>query len=206
MRSVCPADFARRWRPPGLGRPVGGVLLLLGLAVGVQRPAPAHAQGLTQVEALRLAFPRATGIDRRTAFLEDAQLERAARLAGGGVRVDQPIVTHYVGTREGRALGVAYFDAHRVRTMQEVIMIVVGTEDEVQRIEILSFAEPPEYMAPEGWLDQFDGEALSADLALGRRIRNISGATLTSRAITEATRRVLALHRVIDPFAASPSR
>ena len=178
------------------------LLVLLALSFGgAAAPAGAPAQELlTQAEALQLAFPGATAIERHTAFLDERQLAAAQTAAGRNVAVEQPVVTYYVGMSGTRPLGVAYFDAHSVRTLREVVMIVVTPRATVDRIEILSFAEPPEYRAPEGWLDQFDGKPLSADLALRRQIRNISGATLTSRAITEAVRRTLAIHRVIAPF------
>lgn len=161
----------------------------------------ASAQTLTQDEALRLAFPGADSVARRTAYLDDAQLARARSLAGGEAEVASGVVVHYVATRGGTPLGAAYFDAHRVRTLPEVLMIVVGTDARVRRIEVVRFAEPPEYIPPGGWLGQFTGRALDADLSHKRAIANITGATLTARAVTSATRRVLALHEVIAPFA-----
>jgi electron transport complex protein RnfG len=167
-------------------------------------PAVGRAQDvLTQEEALRLAFPSATTIERRTAFLTPAQLGSARSLAGRGVEVAQEVVTYYVGMQGTRPIGFAYFDVHRVRTLPEVVMIVVSPTAVVDRIEILSFSEPPEYRSPAGWLRQFPGRALTDELSLRRGIQNITGATLTSRAITDATRRVLALHRVIHSDGAS---
>ena len=174
------------------------VLLLL-----LPRPAAAQAV-LTQDEALRLAFPGATAIERRTAYLSEAQMARARARAGKGVEVRQGVVTYYVGRRGSQPLGVAYFDAHRVRTLPEVLMVVVGTRGEAERIEVLKFAEPPEYRAPEGWLDQFDGRALGEGISLKRDIRNLTGATLTAGAVTGAVRRVLALHEAIAPLGAGP--
>lgn len=157
---------------------------------------------LTQGEALRLAFPGATSIERRTAFLGEPELERARRTAGRAVEVKAGVVTYYVGMRGAQAMGAAYFDAHRVRTLPEVTMIVVAPDGAVDRIEILKFSEPPQYRAPGGWLEQFDGRRLGPSLSLKGGVVNLTGATLTSRAITDATRRVLALHQVIAPFAA----
>lgn len=154
---------------------------------------------LTQDEALRQAFPSGR-LERNTTFLDEAQLERARSLADHGVEIESGIVTWYLALEDGRPVGAAYFDAHRVRTLREVIMVVVEPGDRIRRIEVLKFAEPPEYLAPEPWLDQFDGETLDDDLDLKGDIVNLSGATLTSRAITRAARRVLALHAVIDPF------
>jgi len=155
---------------------------------------------LTQDEALELAFPPPATVERRSAFLEETQLEEARRLAGGDVSVDQSVVTHYVAHREGQPLGVAYFDVHRVRTMREVVMVVVTPAGTVERVEILRFAEPPEYMASEAWIEQLEGQTLSPELDVGRDIINMTGATLTSGALTRASRRVLALHEVIRPF------
>ncbi len=176
---------------------------LVGLAaLNASLAAPVtHAQlRLTQQEALRLAFPEPAIIERRTAFLDEEQLERARELAGSDVEVDQRVLTYYVAALDGTSLGVAYFDAHRVRTLPEVLMIVVSAEARIERIEILKFSEPPEYLAPAGWLRQFDGQDLSRELSPKGSIVNITGATLTSRAVTQASRRVLALHEVIDPF------
>ena len=162
-------------------------------------PLPGRAQLLTQDEALALAFPGAV-TERHTAYLGEADLARARDLAGEDVEIEQSVVTYYVA-RDGRApVGVAYFDAHRVRTEQEVLMVVVGLDGRVRRVETVSFREPPEYMAPERWMRLFDGRELSPELSVRRDIPNITGATLTSGAVTGAVRRMLALHRVIDPL------
>ncbi len=168
-------------------------------------PAPAAGQVfLTQQEALELAFPPPMSVERRTAFLSEADLSRADELAGSGSDVDQRIVSYYVGTLENQAQGVAYFDAHRVRTLPEAIMIVVGPEGEVTRVEILKFAEPRDYLASAAWLKQFEGRRLDADVSIGRGVARMTGATLTSRAVTSAVRRVLALHELIKPFGPTP--
>lgn len=184
------------------GRVARGGLLLAVLAVVAALPGGAAGQVLmTQQEALRLAFPEAE-VTRRTAFLSEAELARARALAGEDVEMARRVVNHYVATRECRPVGVAYFDVHRVRTLEEVIMVVVTPDERIERIEVLRFAEPPEYRAPDGWLDQLDGKRLSGELSLKGGIVNMTGATLTSRAVVEAARRVLALHRVIEPLAA----
>lgn len=181
--------------PPRLRRRgVAVAVVWLGLCL----PAPGTGQTLlTQQEALRLAFPEPARIERRTAFLEEEELARARELAGSGVSVDQRIVTYYVGSSGEDTLGFAYFDAHRVRTLPEVVMVVVEPEGRIERIEILKFTEPPEYMAPPRWLQQFQDKGLSDRLSTKGSIVNLTGATLTSRAIGRAARRVLALHTVI---------
>ena len=164
---------------------------------------PAVGQ-ITQEQALDLAFGPAAEVERRTAYLDDAQLEEAQRLAGPLSEVDQGIVTYYVGMQAGRPAGVAYFDAHRVRTLQEVLMVVVDLDGTVVRVETVSFREPPEYEAPEGWLEQFVGRELGPGLSTRGDIAPMTGATLTANAVTRAVRRVLALHQVVEPFGSDP--
>lgn len=162
-------------------------------------PAAASAQVLlTQEEALRLVFPEPAEIERRTAYLDAdrvADLEEAT-----GTEQPSTIVTYYVGTEGDRPLGVAYFDVHRVRTLPEVLMVHVEPDGRVGRIEVLRFAEPQEYLAPAGWLDRFEGRRLVGDLDDKNAVAGITGATLTSRAVTEAVRRTLALHEWLDPL------
>ncbi len=170
------------------------------LLVLIAAPAPASARVLLTVdEALELAFPGCR-VERTTVYLTEEQLARARELAGGDV--ESALVHPYVarcrdgeGGRDGG--GVAYFDSHRVRTLPETLMVVVGPEDEVARVEVLSFLEPPDYIPREAWYDQFLGRELGPELELKRSIRPVTGATLTARATTDAVRRVLAVHRVV---------
>jgi hypothetical protein len=160
---------------------------------------------LTQQEALQIAFPPPATIERRTAFLTEAEIAQARELAGSGVDITERVVSYYVATVGDRAIGVGYFDAHRVRTLPEVLLIAVSPERRVKHIEVLRFSEPPEYRPPGGWLRQFANRNLSDALSLKGAIVGITGATLTSRAVTDASRRILALHQVIRPLERKPS-
>jgi Na+-translocating ferredoxin:NAD+ oxidoreductase RnfG subunit len=154
----------------------------------------------SQEEALRDAFPGAA-VERETRFLDEAQ---AKRIEAEGVQLGTRVVIRYVGARAGERVGVAYFDTHVVRTLSETILVLVDPQGKVVRIEILSFDEPPDYLPREKWLDQFDGAVLSDELSLKRGIRAIAGATLSSRAVTDAVRRVLAIDRELRPSSPEP--
>jgi hypothetical protein len=172
-------------------------LHLLGAFAAVLLAAPAGARVLlSQKEALALAFPNGEKIERQTAFLDDEQVAAAEKAAGE--KLSSKIWTYYVGSSTGGVSGTAYFESHRVRTMNEAFMVVVDPDATVRFVEILSFAEPDEYLAPKKWLGQFSGKSLNEDLMLRRGLRNITGASLTSDAVTRGVRRVLAVHRVIQ--------
>ena len=157
------------------------------------------AQTLTITEGVQLAFPGSV-VERKTFFLNDEQKEEARKLAGENIPIDNNLVIPYIAHTDGNSVGIAYFDAHRVRTLQEVIMVAVDTEDRVIRVETMRFQEPPNYRAPGRWMAQFENRKLDRDLSQKGDIATITGATLTARAVTAAVRRVMALHAVIDPL------
>lgn len=188
------ARGARR-APSGLRR---GILMAAALALPVSA-APAAAQVfLTQEEAMALAFPEADAFERRTAFLDERQA--AAVEAATGEALERSVVTYYVARSGDAALGVAYFDAHRVRTLREVVMVAVAPDGTVARVEILAFREPRDYLPPEGWLDLLEGRVWAGAGELKTDVPNLTGATLSARAVKGALARVLALHRTIGPL------
>ncbi len=173
---------------------------LLLLAAAALAPRPAAGGGyLSLDEALALVFP-GCAVERGTVYLTDDQVARAAELAGG--EIPTALVHPYVATRADGACGTAYFDTHRVRTLAETLLVAVGPEGELLRVEVVAFAEPPEYQPREEWYAQFAGRELDSELSLRRAIRPVAGATLTARATTEAARRALAIHRALAESAA----
>ena len=130
---------------------------------------------LSRDQALQVAFGEGADVTRGTVFLTQDQLERARGLAGDQVEIESALVTSWIGARDGRLLGTVYFDTHRVRTLEETIMVVVGPEGTVERIEILAFHEPEDYRPREIWLRQFEGRALDRDLSVKRDVPVTSG-------------------------------
>lgn len=149
---------------------------------------------LTVGEALEMAFPECE-IVRQTIYLTEKQKTDAGDLARA--ELNSAIIYPYVAVKEGRIAGVAYFDRHVVRTLDETIMVAIDPNGKVSRVELLVFNEPPEYIPPDAWYRLFPGQRLDDRLAVNRGIRGILGATLTTRSTTDAVRRMLAIHHVI---------
>ena len=163
--------------------------LLIAAAIGFFALAAPARVFMTQQQALASAFPNAKAT-RQVHYLTPEQLQAAQKESG--VEFSDRMIVRYAGPN-----GYAYFDTHRVRTLPETVMVLVTADGKIDRIEILSFDEPPEYLPKERWMDQFDGRRLDEDLSLKRKIRPLSGASLSARAITNASRKILALHKVI---------
>jgi Na+-translocating ferredoxin:NAD+ oxidoreductase RnfG subunit len=77
-------------------------------------------------------------------------------------------------------------------------MVAVSAEGAVVGIRVLAFREPAEYMAADGWMEQFRGKTAGDDIRMKKNIDGITGATLTSRAVTQCARRVLAVHQTLE--------
>ena len=181
------SSFHQRRLPPKPG--LAAVCLVLAGAAASAQP------GVSRDEALAAVFPGAE-IEADRVYLTEAQARAVADLS----RQDVPsrIYARYVVRRGGAVVGRAYVDTHVVRTKRESLLISLEADGRVRRIDVTAFLEPPEYVAPEAWLRQYDRRPLDDDLAIQRAIRPIAGATLTNRAVNGAVRRVLALDRVLQ--------
>ena len=155
---------------------------------------PLFAALPTSQEALSLAFPGAQ-LARKEHVLQEAQVARVKALAG--VDVQGQWIIAYEARKNGALVGVGFFDSHRVRTLNETLLVAVSPEGRILRVEAVVFREPPEYMAKEAWVKQFEGRSLDPQLSLKGAIHPLSGATLTAHAMTDAARRCLALNRVL---------
>jgi hypothetical protein len=169
--------------------------LAAAVVVAFWATAPLYGTVLVTVEeALGQLFAEAS-IERETLFLTDDQISNIEALAGRPPA--GALVTRFVARVDGAIVGWAYLDTHRVRTLPETVMIAVGPDAQVLRVEVVTFREPLDYLPPDRWYEQYDGRLLDDELELKRGIRPITGATLTARATTDAVRRALAVHRVV---------
>ena len=157
---------------------------------------PARATQYVSVEeAQRLAFPEAQQFVPANVIYTPPQIQAIERESG------QPVRTR--GEQVWRALDGAklagFFIVDYVIGKHLVIDYAVALEPDgrVRRVEILEYRESYGYeVADKGWLKQFVGKTSRDPVAVGKDIRNISGATLSSRHVTEGIKRVLAFYDV----------
>ena len=155
----------------------------------------------TQDQALARVFPPPARVVRTTSYLSPGQVEAARKAAQAPV--DSAIVTRYAAfSPDGAHVGTAYFDSHVVRTATEVLLVVVAPGGSVRSVDVLAFGEPQDYLPRPGWLKRVEGHEAEDGLFVGRALSHVSGATLTTRAIAAAVRRVLALDATLGPPAA----
>ncbi len=178
-----------------MSRLLPGVVASLVIA-SIARSAPVYS---SREEALARAFPPPATIERKTYFLTDAERESASRAARA--KIESSLVVAYVGKGPKGIVGTAYFDTHTVRTMPETLLVTVRPDGALGSVEVIAFNEPEDYLPRANWLKLFAGRRLDPDLAVGRGLAHVTGATLTTRSIADAVRRVLAIHAVVSQAA-----
>jgi len=149
---------------------------------------------MSQEEALGLAFSSGTVVERKNLYLSPEQKKQIEKKAKS--KLDSNLVSYYIGTSSRGSEGVAFFNSHIVRTMPETLMAVVNPDGSLRFVEILAFYEPEDYLPHKKWFGLFENKKLDNDLWVKRSIRNVTGATLTTQAITEAVRRLLATFEI----------
>lgn len=163
-------------------------------AVAVVAPAEATVY-LTVPAAQQTLFPGARFVDHPLA-LNDLQRKAIAKAANapGYDRVQRV----WEARASDKRLG--WFIVDRVIGKHEFITYAVSlsTEGSVRGIEILDYRETygGEIRNP-AWRQQFVGKRFGSRLKLGADIRNISGATLSSRHVTDGIRRLLVTYQML---------
>ena len=149
----------------------------------------------TQKEALEIAFPEATRLEKRTFIMSPEEVDTVESTARSSL--DSRIAKFHVGWNGEEILGYAFIDVHTVRTLPEAFMVVIDPSGVVSSVRVLAFHEPLDYLPPDRWYQQFFGRSREDTLRLGGDIHGVVGATLSARAVTDSVRRVLALFQVL---------
>jgi len=148
---------------------------------------------LTREQALRVAFPRSASIEKKLVLPTPEQ--RAALEQRIGASNVPRVFTFWIGRDEhGRADGCAVIDDVLGKSEPITYMLVVEPDRRVRAIEILAYRESRggEVRQP-SWRAQFAGKSATSPLEVGRDIRNVAGATISCRAVTDGVRHQLAL-------------
>lgn len=124
--------------------------------------------------------------------LNTAQQQAITRTSG--MRVRQPEFTAWRTPQGGWFLVDEVIGKHEFITYA----LALSARGEVTGVEILDYRETygGEIQNPK-WRAQFTGKTAAAPLKLDADIKNISGATLSCRHITDGVRRLLATHELV---------
>ncbi len=139
-------------------------------------------------------FPGAT-VEKKNILIPVSKAKKIEKISG--VKLKSKIVSVYFAKSGNEIIGYGILHLHRVRTKNEAVLISLSPDCKVIDVEIIAFYEPPEYIAPENWLENFKGKTVNDNIKLKKGIPNITGATLTARAVTDAVRQSIAICEVV---------
>ena len=145
--------------------------------------------------ALEKVFP-ACKIERITCRLDEKQRGKVGKLSAQKTYRKKTTFA-YIARKDGKVVGTAFFDSHVVRTKRETLLVAVTPSGDIKEVVTIAFKEPREFIAQDSFYDSLEGRGQGRALQLGRGLDGTTGATLTCRAVADASRRVLALHEVL---------
>lgn len=149
----------------------------------------------TNSEILESAFPGAEIEKRRVKLTPEMRKEIETLIKR---RFFMRRFSFYVAKRGGETLGYAAEANEIGKTKPITFMVILDKKGVVKRIDILVFRETQGYeIKNPRWRKQFVGKSLRDPFRLKRDIDNISGATLSSRAVTKGVKKVLAVFKVV---------
>ncbi len=153
----------------------------------------AHVYTLPE-QALNAEFPEAK-IERQAKYLTKAQ-QRFIEEQPGLDRVGRFHTFYVARGTGGMVAGYATFDTHRVRTKDQTLFIALNADGSIRNVRVVSFFEPEDYLAPDRWLALFSGKRATEHALLpGKDLPAITGATMTTRAVSNTVRKVLFLYK-----------
>ncbi len=160
-------------------------------------PAPAAAQVfMTEPEAIARLLGPLDRVTRAEVAADDAQ--RAAMARALGFPVPETRFAFVRGDRAGRAAGWVYVGAEKGLYEPITFAVAITPEATVKDVEILVYRESRGgEVSRRRFLDQYRGKSARSPLRLNRDILNITGATVSSRAVTLGVKKALIAFEVL---------
>lgn len=168
-------------------------LLLLPLsAIPALAPAVAYAETyLTVEQAQALMFPHQP-LTAHPVTLTDAQVKAIEAASHAKVLTRE--------VKAWRAADGGWFLADQVYGKHELIAYAVAIDPEgaIHQVEILAYRESyGGEVRMSAWRNQFVGKHAGDALTVGEDIKNVSGATISCRHVTEGIRRLMATWKTV---------
>lgn len=168
-----------------------GRVVFLFVILWILNPPLLNAQPVPGIEELLgRIYPKPATFTRKVSYLLREEVENLEKVAG--VAFPSRMILTYKIELTSAVTHYAYLDIHRVRTKEEALLVILDERERIARIEVLWNLEPEEYHPPPRWLKTRENLLLTDPET--RNLPPLTGATLTTRAVGEAIRRVQVLH------------
>lgn len=167
-------------------------LMALAPVAALIAPAVAHAKIYVSVEnAMQTLFP-GQKLSQYPVVLTEAQRDRMRELSS----VREP----FKGERVWRNAKGEWFIVDEVVGKHEMVKyaLAINADGSIKQIEILEYVESYGYEVGEAsWRQQFVGKTVASTLKLNQDIKNISGATLSCKHLTDGVKRLMVMYDLV---------
>ena len=171
-----------KWHPAWLAAPLAALSV----------PALAGARIYASVDdAQQRLFP-GQKMSQSPVLLSDAQREQ--------MRAASSVREPFNGERVWRAAKGGWLVVDEVVGKHEMVKyaLAINADGTIRGVEILEYVESYGYeVADPAWRGQFVGKTVAAPLKLNQDIRNISGATLSCKHLTDGIKRLMVMHDLV---------
>lgn len=109
---------------------------------------------------------------------------------------DSDTANFFICSKAGNVSAYALIDSEVGKHMPITYIVGLTPRGEITRVEVMVFRETIGWEVKErSFMKQFEGKSIDADLRIGSEIKHVTGATLSSRAMSKGVRRALILWR-----------
>lgn len=150
---------------------------------------------ISPIEAMQYSYGADATITKKNILLSKKQtkiIEQSAR-----VKLESKIFRIFKAMKNDVLLGYGVLVNKKVRSKNAVVIYFIDNQSILKGIEIVAFNEPPEYIPSKKWNSQFENISTSKNLRVSKEIPTITGATLSARSITDASRIAFALYNEV---------
>ena len=167
--------------------------LVSGLALSLATiPVVAHAKVYLSVDQAKKMMFGTTDMQHRPIILTQAIQEKMRQVSS---------VSHsFESNRIWKAPNGGWFIVDEVVGKHEMITYALGINHDgsIKQVEILEYRESYGFeVANPNWRQQFVGKKVNSPLKLNQDIENISGATLSSKHLTDGVKRLMVMHDLV---------
>jgi Na+-translocating ferredoxin:NAD+ oxidoreductase RnfG subunit len=169
---------------------------LVPMAIYAVAPQCIAAKYMNVDQARALIFPFADEYVAKPLQLTPEQMQEIDKLSNVTGRGTQPQI--WQAMAKGKMIG--WFFVDQVIGKHELITYALGLNDDgsIRQLQIIEYLEVyGSQVRYPNWRDQFVGKTVKNPLRIENDIENITGATLSSRHLTDGIRRLLFLHQSV---------
>ncbi|MBZ5535490.1 MAG: FMN-binding protein [Acidobacteriia bacterium] len=147
---------------------------------------------LTEAQALKIAFPQSQSVNAETRLISDDDRQEIKKRYG--IEIMGTSVRIFSGRSNSKVDGYAVIDSEVGKSEPITFIVAIDPLGKVQTVAIMEFRETRGWEVKEPrFLRQFHGKRSTDHLRVNDDVVNLSGATLSSYAVTKGVKKAVVL-------------